>query len=215
MLRVMEESKTKGDPVSPDVGVTSAPPAALASQKEDVWFSLVERMAAGDQEALSRLYDETSRVIYALALRILQNREDAEEAVIDCYSRAWRHAKNFDRSRASVMAWLVMMARSIAIDRIRGGVVRTQRTEPLPETPKYPSQQAGPEIEARFGQQRERIEYALRQLPAEQREVIQLAFFTGLSHSELAERLGAPLGTIKTRARLGLARLRTLLEDMA
>ncbi len=192
-----------------------APGEALA-QRETIWLGLVEAIAAGRQEALGRLYDETSGVIYALALRILRNREDAEEAVLDAYARAWRLAVNFDRGRGSVMTWLIMMTRSIAIDRLRSAANRASRTESLDE----PHHQAaspgeGPELAAFFGEQRERVRAAMDKLPQEQRAAIELAFFGGLSHSELAETMGIPLGTAKTRVRLALARLREFLEDLS
>jgi RNA polymerase sigma-70 factor (ECF subfamily) len=174
-------------------------------------------MAAGRQDALGKLYDETSGVLYALALRILRKPEDAEEAVLDAFSRAWRLAKNFDPGRGSVISWLIMMARSISIDRLRSGANRADKTESLDE-PYHaapPSGDPDPELEALFGQQRDRVRAALDRLPPEQRETIELAFFGGYSHSELAEKLGVPLGTVKTRVRLGLTRLRTYLEDLA
>ncbi|MFN7922208.1 MAG: sigma-70 family RNA polymerase sigma factor [Bryobacteraceae bacterium] len=169
-----------------------------------------------EQEALSRLYDETSSVVYGLALRILRNPADAEEAVLDAYTRAWKQAPNFDPGRAGVMTWLVMMTRSISIDRLRSQANRASKTETLDEPQRQEaSPDPGPEFSAVFGQQRERIQAAMAQLSAEQRQVIELAFFEGLSHSELADRLGIPLGTVKTRVRLGLGKLRSLLEELA
>ncbi|MBM3737522.1 MAG: sigma-70 family RNA polymerase sigma factor [Acidobacteria bacterium] len=193
---------------------SSAPAAALA-YRESIWLDLVGGMAAGSQEALSRLYDETSGVAYGLALRILRNKEDAEEAVLDAYSRAWRLAKGFDSSRGSVMTWLVMMTRSIAIDRLRSRATRDDRTETLDEPyHQAPAEGPDPELNALFRQQRERVLEALGRLPAEQCQAVEMAFFGGYSHSELSERLGVPLGTVKTRVRLGLTRLRAYLEDL-
>jgi RNA polymerase sigma-70 factor (ECF subfamily) len=172
-------------------------------------------MAQGDQEALAALYDETSPLLFSLSLRILRRREDAEEAVLDAYSRAWRLAGRFDSSRASVLTWLVMITRSVSIDRLRAAASRESRNEPLdgPQDPPDPGE--APEMAAVFGQQRERVRTALSRLPAEQREAIELAFFEGLSHSEMAERTGLPLGTVKTRVRLGLGRLREHLTEWA
>jgi RNA polymerase sigma-70 factor (ECF subfamily) len=170
-------------------------------------------MAQGDQEALAALYDDTSSLLFSLALRILRRREDAEEAVLDAYSRAWRLAARFDPARASVLTWLVMIARSVSIDRLRATAARESRSEPLdgPQDPPDPGE--APEMEAVFSQQRDRVRAALNRLPVEQREAIELAFFEGLSHSELAERTGLPLGTVKTRVRLGLGRLREHLME--
>lgn len=210
----MQESSQRPDHVRDDV-VSSSPAAGLA-QRDATWKGLVERMAAGDQEALARLYDETSGVIHALALRILRAKEDAEEAVLDAYSKAWRLSGSFDASRGSVMTWLIMMTRSIAIDRIRSSATRAERTDSLDEPHhQAPSGGLDPEVQALFEQQRVRVQAALAKLPDEQRSVIELAFFGGYSHSELAEQLGVPLGTVKTRVRLGLARLRSHLEDLA
>ena len=195
--------------------VASQANSAALKGREALWLDLVRGMAAGRQEALSKLYDETSGVVYSLALRILRKPEDAEEVVLDAYSRAWKLAKGFDPSRGSVITWLVIMTRSISIDRIRSGATRAERTESLDEPyNQTPSGDADPELEALFGEQRQRVRAALDRLPVEQRETIELAFFGGYSHSELAEKLGVPLGTVKTRVRLGLTRLRTYLEDL-
>lgn len=212
----MEESKESTDSVSKEVSAAAVSPAAPAALREQTWAGLVRDMAAGKQEALSRLYDETSSVVYGLALRILRNPADAEEAVLDAYTRAWKQAPNFDPGRAGVMTWLVMMTRSISIDRLRSQANRASKTETLDEPQRQEaSPDPGPEFSAVFGQQRERIQAAMAQLSAEQRQVIELAFFEGLSHSELADRLGIPLGTVKTRVRLGLGKLRSLLEELA
>jgi RNA polymerase sigma-70 factor (ECF subfamily) len=211
----MDESKPATESVPPKMAAVSVPASQSLRQREQEWNTLVRRMATGRQDALSRLYDGTSSVIYGLALRILRNREDAEEVVLDAYSRAWRQAANFDPQRGGAMTWLVMMARSIAIDRLRSSAGRAARTEPLDGPRQEASPEADPESSAFFSQQRDRVRSALAQLPLEQRQVIELAFFGGLSHSELATQLDLPLGTVKTRVRLGLGRLRTLLEEVA
>ena len=211
----MDESGPPEEIVHHDMAATSAAPAALSSRRDPVLSALVKRMADGEESALGQLYDETSSLLFALLLRMLRSREDAEEAMLDAYSRAWRNASTFDPSRGSVTAWLVMMARSIAIDRIRASATRLSKTEELIDPAAKPASGPGPEEDAWMGQQRERVQAALRRLPHEQRHAVELAFFSGLSHSELAGAIGAPLGTVKTRVRLGLARLRTLLEDLA
>ncbi|MEZ5353789.1 MAG: sigma-70 family RNA polymerase sigma factor [Bryobacteraceae bacterium] len=180
--------------------------------RNQAWRELVSRMAAGDQQALGVLYDESSTLLFALALRILGRREDAEEAVLDAYSRAWRLAAGFDGARGSVLTWLIMMTRSISIDRLRSRNAKSGRSEPIDDSVEHSDGGLSPELAAVFAEQRSRIGGALQQLPAEQRDAIELAFFEGLSHSELAERIGVPLGTVKTRVRLGLARLRHFLQ---
>jgi len=208
----MDESNAPQRPVSVDRMLVSAASGAGARERE--WGNLVQQMARGEQSALAQLYDQTSGVIYALALRILRSPEDAEEAVLDAYGRAWKQAVHFDAERGGVMTWLVMMARSISIDRLRSGATRKARTEPIEENRQETSTDPNPEWIAAFAEERSRIQGALAQLPPEQRQVIELAFFGGLTHSELAAHLEVPLGTVKTRVRLGLSRLRTLLEEL-
>jgi RNA polymerase sigma-70 factor (ECF subfamily) len=211
----MDESSQPASGVGNDVAPSDGAAVVLAGRHEPVLRSLIERMAHGDEAALGQLYDQTSGIIFALALRMLRRREDAEEVTLDAYTRAWRNSASYDPKRASVTAWLVMMARSIAIDRIRSSAGKAAKTEPLENPMEQPSGDAGPEMAAWVGQQRERVVHALEQLPAEQRTAVELAFFGGLSHAELAEATQAPLGTVKTRVRLGMARLRLLLEDLA
>jgi RNA polymerase sigma-70 factor (ECF subfamily) len=173
-------------------------------------------MARGDQQAMGELYDLTSGLIHGVTLRILENAHDAEEVVLDVYMKAWRNASSYSDQRGSVTAWLVMMARSVAIDRIRSRNAQP-RTLDLGglEAPLQVATTATPEETTAQNQWRRRIQSAMGELPLEQREALMLAFFGGLSHAELADRLQLPLGTIKTRIRLGLRRLRTLLGENA
>jgi RNA polymerase sigma-70 factor (ECF subfamily) len=183
-----------------------------ADPRQEQLKSLIEQVARGHHPALSELYDRSSSVVYSLALRILANSQDAEEAVHDVYCRAWRTASSYAESRGSVMTWLVMMTRSIAIDRLRAS-----RKHAAPATDDWTEPQSAadsPEAEAVSNQRARRIRAALETLSEEQRELIELAFFAGISHSELAANLGLPLGTVKTRIRTGLSRLRTFLEDL-
>jgi RNA polymerase sigma-70 factor (ECF subfamily) len=157
------------------------------------------------------LYDGTHPLVYGLALRILGDVADAEEVALDVYTQVWRTAGNFDPRRGSVSAWLVTLARSRAIDRLRSAAARRQREESRPELPEAPAAARSPEEASLLGQRRVRVRAALARLLPEQREAIELAFFSGLTHSELAARLGQPLGTVKTRIRLGMMKLRELL----
>ena len=173
---------------------------------------LLRRMEDGEQVAASALYDETCGVLYSLAVRIVTNSEDAEEVMHDVYCRAWRNANTYDESRGSVMSWLVLMTRSIAIDLVRSKR-RTSCVLPLESaTEARDSYERAPDAQASSNERAARIRSALATLPVEQRQAVELAFFTGLSHSELAEHLKVPLGTVKTRVRAGLSRLRGLLE---
>jgi len=171
-------------------------------------------MVKGDEQALSSLYDESSPLVYSLALRILGNAADAEEIVLDVYAQVWRSAARWEPDRGTVTSWLVTLCRSRCIDRIRSRQVRQHVEAPMPET--LPGQVAitgsadSPEaLYDRFVVQR-----ALEQLPAEQRKLLEMAFFSGMTHTELAERLAMPLGTVKTRIRAAMTQMRNLLTEL-
>ncbi len=175
------------------------------------WAKLLKRMRFGDAEAMSILYDETSRAVFGLTLKILGNRADAEEVVLDVYEKAWRTAASYDPARGSVLSWLIIMARSMALDRLRA----SRPAEPITEAESFVSPDPNPEMAAAAQQKRAKVSAALEQLPAEQKQLLELAFFKGLSQSELAENLQIPLGTVKTRVRLGLSKLRSLMEGQS
>ncbi len=170
----------------------------------------MRRIAESDQAALAALYDATNHLIYGMALRILGNQADAEEVTLDIYSQVWRGASGFAQERGSVVAWLMIMARSRAIDKLRSRANRIRREEPLSDLDAAKTGPASPEP----GVARE-VQTALKTLAPEQREVIELAYWYGYSHSELAERLGQPLGTVKTRIRMGMMKLRSELGNLA
>lgn len=175
---------------------------------------LVGCMARGEQEALGQLYDATRTQVYGLVYRMLERSEDAEEVTLDVYMKAWRNAGKYSTTRGSVHAWLLMMARTGAIDRIRHKKAQPKTLDLFAEdAPEPVASGATPEQETVDQQRRIRVQWALGELPEEQRECLQLAFFSGLSHAELAGKLGQPLGTVKTRIRLGLLRLRKLLGE--
>jgi len=175
---------------------------------------LVDQMAQGRQDALARLYDETSSVLNGLLLRILERPEDAEEVLLDVYMKAWKYAARYSEKRGSVQAWLMIMARNAAIDRIRQKRAQPKTLAFEPDaTPEPESTEASPEEQTAERERRRRVQIVLRELPPEQREVVELAFFGGLTHAELAEHLREPLGTIKSRIRMGLTRLRGLIEE--
>jgi RNA polymerase sigma-70 factor (ECF subfamily) len=176
----------------------------------------VQRCALEDTRALGKLYDESSSLVYAVALRVLTNEADAEEVTLDVYTQVWRTASGYDPARGSVTAWLITMARSRSIDKLRSRATRAGLEEPLvAASVEFSSGAADPEKHTLISQQRGRILSALQTLTAEQRQALELAYFSGLSHSELASRLGQPLGTVKTRIRLGMMKMRELLEDYA
>ena len=176
---------------------------------------LMRRISSGDAAALSELYDQSSRFVYGICLRVLRNPADAEEVTLDVYSQAWRQAARFDGDRGEPLAWLLMLARSRAIDRLRsrGGVRRNE--ENLEQASGLAAEGASPEESSSLAQRASTVRAALLRLPAEQREVIELAYFEGLTHTEIAERLAQPLGTAKSRIRLGLQHLRQVLGSRA
>jgi RNA polymerase sigma-70 factor (ECF subfamily) len=175
---------------------------------------IVERMSRGDGDALASLYDRHARMVYALALRMLGDPSDAEDVAQEVFVQAWRSASSYDAGRGAVAAWLVVMARSRALDRLRRRRGTTDSSGP--ETlDRLPAAALPQDVRVDLADTATRIRAALRGLPFLQRTAIELAFFDGLSHAEVAERLEQPLGTVKTRIRLGLSKLREALAGTA
>ncbi|HEX9457520.1 MAG TPA: sigma-70 family RNA polymerase sigma factor [Thermoanaerobaculia bacterium] len=177
--------------------------------------SLLPAVAHGDLTAFEQLYDRHSSTLYALLLRILANPDDAQEVLQETFVKAWTNAKMFDAVRGSDVAWLISIARSRGIDRLRSRRIRGDRED-----------EAGRELSSSFGfvekrtgaddaiqsEERRAVRGALAELPEAQRAALALAYFEGLSQSEIAEKLGEPLGTIKTRMQLGMKKLRESLK---
>jgi RNA polymerase sigma factor (sigma-70 family) len=172
--------------------------------------AVVALVARSDQEALAELYDRFGRTAYGLALRVVRDERLAEDAVQEAFLAAWRNADRFMPERAKASTWLLTFVHRRAVDLVRREERR--RAERLPDTVEPTlSESAADDAWLRF--ERERVQAALRQLPDQQREALELAYYGGFTQTELAERLGQPLGTIKTRMFAGLARLRELLAD--
>jgi RNA polymerase sigma-70 factor (ECF subfamily) len=152
-------------------------------------------------------------LVYGIALRILNDTADAEEVTLDVYAQIWKSAATFDVQRGSVCSWMVTLVRSRAIDRMRSRHSRVRREEAASIELRAAS--PGPEEQTVFFEKTKRIQAALATLSREQRQAIELAFFSGLTHVEVATKVGEPLGTIKTRIRLGMMRLRDALGDFA
>lgn len=173
---------------------------------------LVYQIAQRDQAALGQLYDRYARVMYSLAFKILGAAEEAEEVVLDVFAQVWREAHRYDVSRGRVDGWLFLITRSRALDRLR----QRQRQSKVIEAAaaQIPTVQGSPlpEEDLLIAERRERVAQAMAQLPPEQRQVLELAYFQGLSQSEIAQHTGLKLGTIKTRIRLGLTKLRGILS---
>ncbi|HEY5619274.1 MAG TPA: sigma-70 family RNA polymerase sigma factor [Vicinamibacterales bacterium] len=175
----------------------------------------LRRLAAGDSDAAARLYDRHARAVYSLVLRIVSDEGDAEDVVQEVFAQAWRQAARYDASRGAVGAWLLMMARTRAIDRLRGRRAR-------PDMPGADDQRAieavaaaAPDAHSTIvdAENARLVQRALAQLPLLQRLVIELAYYEGLTQREIAERLEEPLGTVKSRIRLGLLKLRDTLAE--
>ena len=171
----------------------------------------VDRMARGDSSALADLYDRHARAIYSLAIRMLADAAEAEDVVQDVFTQAWRQASRYDPLRAPVVAWLMIITRARALDRLRRRRSRIVAVELSPAVPEPPDPDVTLEALAITAEQAERVRGALGELPDSQRTAIELAYYEGLSQSDIAERLQQPLGTIKTRIRSGLLKLRDAL----
>ncbi len=181
----------------------------------DVDDELIDRLKHGDLAALDELYTRYARPVYSLALRILGNAADAEEVTQDVFERVWRHARSFDRGRGQFGAWLLGVTHHVAVDALRKRQRRPQliRTAPNDDPLDGPMDDDVSERTMR-NLQAEQIRRALRSLPAPQQQAIELAYFNGMSHLEIAAALGDPLGTIKARIRRGMQRLRQALDEV-
>lgn len=176
--------------------------------------ALLQRIAAGDEHALGALYDRWSPLVFSLCVHVLGDEDEAEEAVEETFWQAWRQAARYDTTRGAVSTWLTTIARSRALDRLRAKRRRQEDAmSDLSETKRTAVEETArrgddPASGAEVSERRALVRQALLALPPEQREVLELAYFRGLSQAEIAERTGQPLGTIKTRVRLAMEKLR-------
>jgi RNA polymerase sigma-70 factor (ECF subfamily) len=183
--------------------------------REKRWRGYLGEIARGDSQALARLYDETAATLLGLALRVLRNQADAEEVILDVFEQVWRTAHSFDAGRGNVWSWLTLLVRSRAIDRLRTAAAKRSRDHvSIEEDWDLASRDPLPEHTTIFKQECAQIRNALQLLPNQQREAIELAFYSGLTHVEIASELGLPLGTIKSRIRTGMERLRISLSSL-
>jgi RNA polymerase sigma-70 factor, ECF subfamily len=171
----------------------------------------VARMAEGDTSALAELYDRHAPAIYSLAARIVSDAAEAEDVVQDVFTQVWRQAMRYDAARAPVAAWLMIITRARALDRLRRRRSRIVAVEMDVDVPQPHDPGATQEARVITGQEAERLRAALGALTDSQRAAIELAYYEGLSQSDIADRLQEPLGTIKTRIRSGLLKLRAAL----
>ena len=173
--------------------------------------ALVALVARGDEPALAELYDRVGRVAYGLAFRVLRDDRLAEDAVQEAFLGVWRTAAGFRAERAKASTWILTLVHRRAVDSVRREERR--KADPLDDATADLATSESAEDAAWLGFERERVQAGLKQLPHAQREAIELAYYGGFSQSELSERLGVPLGTIKSRMFAGLAQLRELLQD--
>jgi RNA polymerase sigma-70 factor (ECF subfamily) len=172
--------------------------------------TLLARIAEGDQQALKALYGQVSDRAMAIALRVVKDRSEAEDVVQETFVEVWKRAKQFDASRGGAAAWVITIARNRAIDRVRAKGSAARTIQSASSEPGAPPAPAPLEI-AEQRRDRERVVDALGRLPAEQRRAVELAYFDGLTQSEIATETKEPLGTVKTRIRLAMAKLADML----
>jgi RNA polymerase sigma-70 factor (ECF subfamily) len=197
-------TRTLGDILYADNGKVSV--------SEAEWVALVEAVAAGDQLALHSLYERAHRIVFTLILRITANRETAEEVTIDVFHDVWRKASTYDPANGSVIGWIVNQARCRGIDRLRFDQ-RKKRTAMYPDSLRPATEIVDPHQASLFEEQRRLLQGALDALTPEERQVIETAFFSEMTYQEVATRFSLPLGTVKTRIRSGLSKLRQILRD--
>jgi RNA polymerase sigma-70 factor, ECF subfamily len=176
---------------------------------EQDWVSLVHSIAAADQLALHALYERAHRVVFTLVMRLTSNRETAEELTLDVFHDVWRRASSYDAANGTVLGWIMNQARSRAIDRLR--FEQRKKRANGGEAPPQDEAAADEQDVLELKQQGEALRAAMTALTPDERQAIEAAFFSELTHAEVAARLNQPLGTVKTRIRSGLHKLRQAL----
>jgi RNA polymerase sigma-70 factor (ECF subfamily) len=177
---------------------------------ESEWVALVNAIAAGDELALHALYDRSHRAVFALAVRITRNRETAEELTLDVFHDVWRHAARYQAANGTVLGWIMNQARSRAIDRLRFEQ-RRKRVNPEADDAETAGEEADCRDALEIKQQTEALRAALALLSLDERQAIEAAFFSELTYAEVAALLNQPVGTVKTRIRSALHKLRRAL----
>jgi RNA polymerase sigma-70 factor (ECF subfamily) len=180
---------------------------------ETEWIALVQAIAARDERALRALYDQTNRIVFTFIMRITRSRETAEELTLDVFHDVWRRASAYDPASGSVIGWIMNQARSRAIDRLRFDQ-RKKRAPDAAETSLPVTPASSPHDTVDSKDQERQLRQALHVLTPDERQAIEAAFFSEMTYSEVATKLNQPLGTVKTRIRSGLAKLREALAGM-
>lgn len=202
-LSVMAKERTQKAPATLGDVLYAKSKAPVPEQD---WVTLVQSIAAGDQLALHALYERAHRIVFTLIMRIMPNRETAEELTIDVFHDVWRRASRYDPANATVLSWIMNQARSRAIDRLR--FENRKKRNPGDDVQPLAEVAADPHDVLELREQGEALRAALAALTPDERQAIETTFFGGLTHAETAARLNQPLGTIKTRIRSGLHKLR-------
>ena len=200
-LGVMAEERPQKSPATLGDVLYAKSKAPVPEQE---WAALVHSIAAGDQLALHALYERSHRIVFTLVMRITANRETAEELTVDVFHDVWRRASRYDAANGTVLGWIMNQARSRAIDRLRFESRKKRSGDAQPEA----DVTADPHDVLELREQSEALRAALAALTPDERQAIETTFFGGLTHAEAAARLNQPLGTIKTRIRSGLHKLR-------
>lgn len=195
--------------VSDDSRSTQQAEAVETQRLNQQNLSLIERIINRDRQALSALYDRYARVIYSVAYRSLGSVEESEEVVMDVFAKIWTTADRYNVDKARVDTWIFMMARSRTLDRLRSKQRRHKLAEAI-VVEDLPTSTNDGSADLELSERRAQILTALATLPPEQRQVLELAYYRGLSHREIAEQTEMALGTVKTRIRLGLEKLRSI-----
>jgi len=182
--------------------------ASAAEMEQLADRAALSRMARGDESALAELYDRHARLVFSLALRILQNRADAEDVVQEVFAQVWAQAGRYDDARGAVAAWMLMMTRSRAIDRLRARRARPDTSGDASDARNLADLAPTQDLQLLSNEEVVRLREALDALPAAQRAALELAYYEGLTHAEIADRLSEPLGTVKTRIRQAVIKLR-------
>jgi RNA polymerase sigma-70 factor (ECF subfamily) len=175
---------------------------------------LIQQVANQDRDAFNQLYDRFSTLVFTLAMRMLKVRSDAEDLLQEVFVQVWRQAENYSAERGSPEAWIINIARSRAIDKIRS-IRRMEKSFVLTDDPARAESSENVESSAAESETRLMMNSVLANLPQTQRKVLELAYFDGLTQTEIAERLAEPLGTVKTRMRSGIQRLREIVSSRA
>lgn len=192
--------------------MSSTSPYSAAKRAGTEEAKIVRRIVAGEPEALSDLYDRYSGMLLALARRVLNNTSDAEEVLQECFLQVWNQAGRYDPARSSVSTWLVLITRSRAIDRLRSRKVVDKAVTAVKQEKRDSHTSPRGVGDVLMQERRNRLRREMTELPLEQREVLELAFYKGMTQREISEDTGIPLGTVKTRTMLAMKKMRKALE---